>query len=228
MPSCYSKKYKYIIKYHPKSGCSLFRQFFLELHKDEVLKNKPISHHICAKLFPYKNEEVPLKINLVRNPYTRVVSMFTNKMCTKQQGVLNKTIKLEKHTFYHFVKYLYDNVDNLHKMNKHLHLQSNNYEDDDVIVKLESFQSDIVDVYNRPNYIQLMPKVNNFFNKPKTAYNVTKRHQDVGFIGTVEYTPDSKGPWSLYEYFYNDEIKNMVYEIYKKDFELFNYDIDSI
>ena len=34
----YSKKYNYIIGWNAKSGCTLLRNIFLELHKDEVNK----------------------------------------------------------------------------------------------------------------------------------------------------------------------------------------------
>ena len=93
MPRCYSKKYDYMIKYHPKSGCTIFRHLFLELHKDEISPDvSHVTHHVIEKLFPYNNQRVPFKLHLVRNPYTRVVSMFTNKMCSRGQGILNNTI----------------------------------------------------------------------------------------------------------------------------------------
>jgi len=36
----YSRKYNYIIVWSAKSGCTLFRQLFLDLHKEE-LERKP-------------------------------------------------------------------------------------------------------------------------------------------------------------------------------------------
>jgi hypothetical protein len=231
MPQCYSKQYEYIIKYHAKSGCTLFRHLFLELHKDELPNNILVSHHIIEKLFPHANEKVLLKIHLVRNPYTRVVSMFTNKMCSGLQGTLNNKITLEKHTFYHFVKYLYDNRHDLRNIDNHVYSQCMLYEADDVIVKLETFQADMLKAYDRPKYRNLVPKLIDIIgDHPKTISSiVSPRHQDdLGFVGLVEYTPNSKGPWSPYKHFYNNEIKNMVYETYKKEFELYKYDIDGI
>lgn len=222
----YSKKFNYIIKFHAKSGCSLFRQLFIELHKNEITESP--NFHICTTIFPYNKENVFLKINLVRNPYHRVVSMFTNKMCSGSQGILNNSIKLKKHTFYYFVKYLYENRNELFKMNHHVHRQCKEYEKDDIIVKLENFDNEIIKAYNRPKYKVLIPQIKNFLLANKNESNKlnisTKLAESIGFVGLVEYTPNSVGPWSQYKDFYNKEIQNMVYEIYKLDFNTFNYD----
>lgn len=227
----YSKKFNYIIKFHAKSGCTLFRKLFIELHKNET--SEPLNHHICSTIFPYNKEKVFLKLNLVRNPYHRVVSMFTNKMCSGNQGILNNSIKLPKHTFFHFVKYLYENRNNLFRMNHHVHRQCREYEKDDVIIKLENFNNEIIKAYDRPKYNVLIPAIKNFLLENNYESNnrlniSTKIVESVGFVGLIEYTPNSVGPWSQYKDFYNKEIKNMVYEIYKMDFYIFNYDINTI
>ena len=67
------------IKYNPKSGCSFFRNLFLNIHKEELTEEPANGHHGVWKEFPYNNEQVSHSLHLVRNPYTRVVSMFTNK-----------------------------------------------------------------------------------------------------------------------------------------------------
>jgi hypothetical protein len=230
----YSKKFNYIVKWHAKSGCCLFRQLFVELHKNEITKSlEPDKHdnpghfHICSKIFPYNKEKVFLKINLVRNPYHRAVSMFTNKMCG-EYGILNNSIKLEKHTFFHFVKYLYEHKNNLLEMDLHVHIQSNGYEKDDIIIKLENFENEIIKAYDKPNYDVLIPKIKEFLlknkNETQKINRSIKKVESDGFVGLIEYTPDSCAPWSQYKDFYNEEIKYMVYETYKSDFDTFNYD----
>ena len=77
----YSKKYNYIIGWNAKSGCTLLRNIFLELHKNEIT-NITNEHHSIERDFPLPSNinNIPVYI-LVRNPYSRIVSMFTNKYC---------------------------------------------------------------------------------------------------------------------------------------------------
>jgi Icc-related predicted phosphoesterase len=113
-------------------------------------------------------------------------------------------------------------------MNNHVYRQCREYEKDDIIVKLENFDNEIIKAYDRPKYNVLIPNIKDFLleNKNKnTKLNISKKiTESIGFVGLVEYTPDSVGPWSQYKDFYNKEIQNMVYEIYKLDFNIFNYD----
>ena len=39
----------------------------------------------------------------------------------------------------------------------------------------------------------------------------------------TEYPLNFSGPWSYFKYFYNDEIKGMVDEIYDNEFKIFGY-----
>ena len=101
MPCVYSKKYNYILCYSAKSGCTLVRRMFLDLHKNE-LNREPTQlwyqlHHDFP--LPKKRENIPI-VFLGRNPYERTVSMFTNKYCGgKGHSQLLDNFKLEKVTF---------------------------------------------------------------------------------------------------------------------------------
>jgi hypothetical protein len=82
----YSKKYNYLIMHSPKSGCTLIKGFFNKIHpnKDNRIhyigyeELESIPKHILSPLVP--------KIIVVRNPYYRVVSMFTNKYISDKRG----------------------------------------------------------------------------------------------------------------------------------------------
>lgn len=226
----YSKKYNYYIKYHAKSGCTSFRQLFLFLHKDELNEHEKSRlqdwHNINDLFVNYKGVKPVFCINTVRDPYTRVVSMFTNKMCGgPRHNILNKKIKLEKHTFYHFVKYLYDYNKKHSKIDIDIHVypQIVNYNKNDKIIKLENYKDDVIRAYDNEYTRDLLPKINEFLSRD-TFINKSNRGDSTEFIGYNEYHKDYTGPWPDYKYFYNDEIRNMVYEMYYSDFILFGYE----
>jgi len=82
MPSAYSKEYNYFITWSAKSGCTMFRKLFLELHSNELSRLPKNKWHSLDGDFPIPIHvrRVNIKnILLCRNPYHRVVSMFTNK-----------------------------------------------------------------------------------------------------------------------------------------------------
>lgn len=230
MTEIFSKKYNYVLKYHAKSGCSYARYIFLELHRNELNKGPSKEHHRLFLDFPYNNEKVKYKINVVRNPYKRVVSMFTDKYIGLNNNLYNK-IKLNKDTFYEFVNFLYNtNLTNIKDI--HIKKQSLKYHVNDIIIKCENFETDILNFYKKLNE-DLYNKCNNIIynnskNKKHRMLNKTKRNDTKIYVYDTVYEPGIDRSWPDYKYFYNDEIKNMVYEIYKEDFINFNYDKDSI
>ena len=232
----YSKKYNYCIKYHPKSGCSVFRKLFLKLHINELtFDQKRIldSFHNVKDVFKYNNENVFFSLNLVRNPYTRIVSMFTNKICGgKQVNGLNKKLKIKTVTFYNFVKLLYDEYNknpNILNTDPHLDKQSLNYHKNDIILKLENYKNDIVSSYDNPHTKKLIPQIKYILMKNKHINVSNRKNNKINeFIGLTEFSENFSGPWPEYEMFYNQEIKDMVYHIYKEDFEIFNYQKDVV
>lgn len=231
----YSNKYNYCIKWNAKSGCTLFRRLFLHLHESE-LKNPPDNKwHNLGKEFPYNNNHNNncYKINLVRNPYKRVVSMFTNKYCgNTKAAVLYDKIHLEKTTFFHFVKYLLECRKNNNWCDCHILQQSISYNPNDKIIKLENFNDDIINAYSTCELKYLLPEIDVFLkkinnNNEDNPLNITKKdYENKNFIGLTEFDHNYNGAWSDYTYFYNDEIAKMVQEIYQEDFDLYNYSKD--
>ena len=74
----YSKKYNYCIKYHPKSGCSVFRKLFLKLHINELtFDQKRIldSFHNVKDVFKYNNEKCNVSI-CSADPQTTKTKIF--------------------------------------------------------------------------------------------------------------------------------------------------------
>ena len=89
-----SEKYKYIFFYNPKSACSVARQLFLKLHRDELttpqiaeLDKLKAAHqdewHELSRLYCLDNETDYadfFKFTLVRHPATRLVSAYLNRV----------------------------------------------------------------------------------------------------------------------------------------------------
>ena len=230
--NAYSKKYDYLIRWNGKSGCSYFRQLFLHLHESE-LKDKPKNkwHDIC-KDFPVPrniNFRKTTKIILVRNPYSRVVSMFCNKYCGGEgHNLLSKKITLEKCTFRHFIyklKQLYENNE-INSFDIHTREQAFDCKIDSNthVVKLESFNKSIKDIYKRNKVLaKLLPKLLDFLsNNNKVITNETKRNENKCKAYDIEYSVDHK-IFPIWNNFYDNELKKIVYKIYKNDFLLFNY-----
>ena len=56
----------------------------------------------------------------------------------------------------------------------------------------------------------------------------TPRNNIQKFVGNEEFNPTRQNIFPKPEYFYNQEIKDIVYDIYKDDFIAFDYDKNSI
>jgi hypothetical protein len=231
----YSKKYNYIIGWNAKSGCTLFRNIFLELHKDEV-KHISNKHHEIDKDFPLPNnlENIPVFI-LVRNPYSRIVSMFTNKYCGgKGNNWLYDRINLKEDNFLNFVKFI-DNLkknNNLNNFDCHISEQSNNLiknGNNCTILKLETFNKDIIKMYSSDKLKILLPKVTQLlikFSNDSIKTNSTKINNNTD--NTIDYKLHVYNKNSTifpnYKKFYGKIIQNIIYNIYIKDFIIFKYD----
>jgi hypothetical protein len=229
---CYSPKYNYIMKVHAKSGCSYFRQLFLFLHHNELSeknKSKLNKHHNIQLLFTNPNKIKPFfTINIVRNPYKRVVSIFMDKVCGGTLTIIINKLNLDKFTFECFIKKLYDyyKIHNKVFFDIHVFPQSYKYNENDIIIKLEDYNEKLIESYNNEHTSELIPKINEFFTLNNIQKNNVPKHDcDNTYIGDIEYSHDFSGPWcSNHECFYNNETKEMVYEIYKRDFEIFGYE----
>lgn len=223
MTILYSKKYNYILKYHPKSGCSTIRIMFLNCHRLELpLKKRKCNHHKIGCLFRRKPDCKPIfSLNLVRNPYSRLVSTFTNKVCN---NTVKQQINLPKNTFYEFIKFilkLHRKKKKLQRVNIHFVRQDDDFSEDDIIIKLESLSNDIIEAYSHPQTKNLLPIIKRSLKQKVNSSN--KNENFTEFVGMKEYPISYKGPWSNFKYFYNDEIKAMVDEIYDNEFKIFGY-----
>lgn len=221
----YSTKYKYIIVWSAKSGCTLFRQLFLYLHKNELKKEPTNQWHSLERDFPISGNINDIKkIILCRNPYYRVVSMFCNKYCGGTVAVLPKKFNLSKCTFREFVKQLkiFKDKGNLNKIDCHIEEQKY-YDSNSYIVKIENFNESIKDAYIKMNLKNLIPEIDEFLKKEICINKTKRRNLNNDYVYDKLYTVNSTD-FPDYKYFYDKELIELVYQIYKSDFINFNYD----
>ncbi len=230
--SLYSKKYDYIVNYCAKSGCSTIRKLFLDLHNDELSKQPPDGIHTLAHYFPVPKGKINVPtIIVVRNPFSRVVSMFLDKYINN--GPIMKKAKdlgipIDNHSFIFFLYVLLElkKLGLLNKLDDHIYEQSygiNNI-NNTRIVKLENFYTDYLNAY-----IDIFPKNNNNIIKKlndllldKTKYNRTNYNLKLkDNVSHKEFHNKDNIP--SYDKFYDKTCKDLVVQIYKTDFEMFNY-----
>lgn len=225
----YSKKHNYIIGYSAKSGCTYVRQLFLELHKNELNGEPTYKWHHLGLDFKIPNNiniDKTNKIIVSRNPYKRTVSMFIDKYCGGPgAGLLRNKFTIEKTTFRIFVKkLLYFKINKkLNNIDVHIKEQSHNLNKNNAqFIKLEEFNENIVNAYKSLNLHNLVPSVENYLKKD-IFKNESKKCNEEIFVYDKEYEigntifPDAK-------YFYDNELLELVYYIYKDDFINFNYE----
>lgn len=238
----YSSYSDYGIGWSAKAGCTMWRQLFLKLHEEEVKTKIHFTdnwHHNFPIPNPTKppHQFIPFDhIVVCRNPYCRLVSAFTNKVCKyHSQPNLYQKIPMEKVSFRCFVQGLHKLVKKKHvklsDIDIHLYPQSDNYREYGYtyIVKLEEFDQKIIDVYKKLRLTRFIPKIEEFLKdvkESKIGVNKTDKITDEKYQYPVcdkEYDlvcsifPD-------YKYFYDNELFEMVYDLYKEDFEAFGYE----
>ena len=223
--SAYSKKYNYIMIYNAKSGCTLWRQLFLELHREEIKESTNLWHNINIDFPIPKNINNIPKIVVVRNPYMRVVSMFCNKYVNINRNFLYSKFNLPKITFREFVKKLVElkNKNKLNNTDVHIVEQTKDFimDKNTYVVKLEKFNEQIIEAYKYIGKHKLLPQIEKFINS-NNFINETKRDISIKNVSDKEYTVGNN-IYPDYKYFYDNELLNMVYDLYKDDFIKFNY-----
>lgn len=243
----YSKKYNYGVQYSAKSGCSTLRRLFLELHSDELNQQPRNGHHEIQHYFqlpPTISWDTLPNFVLVRNPYTRVLSMFFNKYLypswntIKSQFDKNKIV-LKEHTFYNFLLVL-QNLKKRGKLNNievHINEQVHKLKQNKLtqIVKLENIETELIETYSK------LIKNDEFIEKVKDKFNelitntallnkttiVPLESNDESSMAYYSFPMGTKNAPPYWKFYDDSKIVDLVYEIYESDFKTFGYDKDS-
>ena len=207
-----NKNKKIIIDWSAKAGCTnivsmffkyinLYNTFHLQNPID--IHNERIKYRLLNKIedsFLINTDY--LKLNFVRNPYSRAVSSYLH-------------LSINNLSFYEFLLNLFNN-----KYEYNIHYASQHH----LLEKKQKIYNEIIKIENIDSEIERINKKYNI----KLEYNSVSNHHsqkhlnEKKYVGYIKYSNIKNIP--SYKYFYDDErIKQLVYDIYKIDINLYNY-----
>jgi hypothetical protein len=238
----YSNKHNYAALYSSKAGCSSVRNLFMDLHKEELSEQNRSNYtkHDIKGFFPMKKDivldDIP-KFLVIRNPYLRVVSMFTNKFIGENSMLKKKFKKYNSvthdNTFLSFLNSLKDLKDRNILNRVEYHISEQSYKTDFSltnkihIIDLENFDEEILKFYAKYfKDTELYNKVKDIVFKSSNLLhsNTTKRTSlyENKDASKIEFTDVLNIP--PYKSFYaNPKVKDLVDYIYASDFKKFGY-----
>jgi len=233
-----SKSHKVIFSHLPKCGCESVRYLLLK-EDGRFTQNKDIwgykmKIYMIQKFHEYINEFS--YITICRNPFERLVSGYIDKFCSPlffQLPFCKRVMKYfgksmsnpERISFVELVLYLCKNkVKDLdvhfrpqtlmiipHQKNQIIKLEDK--EKIDKTIKNLGYKTEFIN-YNRvilkQNYTKVDIEDVNVFEQKQPFFDELKKKNQV----------------PKYHLFYNDVIKDMVYDLYKEDFIQFGYNAD--
>ncbi|MES2508801.1 MAG: sulfotransferase family 2 domain-containing protein [Pseudomonadota bacterium] len=179
--SMYSTAFNYAVFYNPKSACTSLRHLFFALHADEIDPQRAEKTIRSApSVFPLPKDRPPqFKINVVRDPYKRLVSAFIDKVASlfycPQLSTGHDVYRWRfgpqtdawgELTFQDFLDYLA-----LHRDFSDIHFQTQPVIAGDVeLVYVEQFEAQLCEVYQR-RQPALLDRVKTFFSSPAAHAN---------------------------------------------------------
>ena len=215
-----------IILYSPKCGCSTLKKILAiyfnvdnedgHIHLNKQIKRK-INNNNNNKINIYKKYDI---LMLVRNPYERLVSGFLNKYVNKLHYVNPPNCEC----FYDFCRILLENPEEINK--NHFEKQTtgqgwdlyNKLQRPNIKYILDTSQvNDIAKILklNLPemklNYNQKVIKNDEEIEKTNCSY---LNYKSLRNLNTINYSN-----------FYNDDLKKIVYNIFKDDFTFLNNEL---
>jgi hypothetical protein len=227
----------FVIDWTPKAGCTITKKIWFDYmnvldealefehdHDGVIVKGwvhdfEPTFKERCGEVTQFQlNSPNFIKIKYVRNPYDRVVSSYIHGC--KWPRLFGNCHDHDP-SFYEFLTLLTNTKLNMFAGGGHWRIQNIfpdiNYNE---VVKLEQLEDDVVRLNKKYNlnlksdfdsdhHVKKKNKIDKFFN---VSASDVKKHLDEN-----EEVP-------TYDSFYNDEITEMVYEIYKTDIETYGYE----
>ncbi|WLR43111.1 sulfotransferase family 2 domain-containing protein [Bacillus carboniphilus] len=233
----YSNKFPIIIFYAPKCGCTSLTKWFLYQMGEDNIDNIRKIHNYCKNEYyiPNKNEIIKslkgkekVVYKLIRNPYTRAVSIFFH---TVKHKILQDEINVDATkglSFKFFLQTLTNyNLQHSH-INNHFAYQYTEGVEHliDHYIKLESFNKHIRQIeakYNLKNSPLHELTKSNHHNRSNMKLNEQ-------YADTKLYTKQiiKNEPIPSYDCFYDKETKSLVEKLYKVDFEAYSYPLNVI
>jgi hypothetical protein len=243
-----NKEMQYAIIWHPKCGCTSITDIFCIVNN--INFNKIQNHHLSLSwLFNKYRYNVYLQnidiISFVRNPYERILSSYIDKHVYKSEDIYltfegyNKFIKNNDDTLYNLCKYLLsgETITNHYTLVSEYNNNIPYYKSlNKTIVKIEDGLNKHLYDFLKKYHPELESNKLGILNYC-TNNNVYKKEQTktINTEGELirqlkNFTPEkwldylSKYNLSYKDIIENDEeLKNLIYTIYEKDFLELNY-----
>lgn len=217
MYSYVSHKHKIQFSHIPKSGCQSVRHFIKKINKEDP--NMSIWGGEFSKKYIIGNTTTLPNYrhySLVRNPYDRIVSCYYNKIIGIHWKHFRSYFqKNARPSFYEFVTLVENNQI---RWNEHWTPQVQMIKNENTqIIKLENPKEIDFEMEKATGHKYFHFKASDHMVKEITDNFFGREKPEL----LVEIYRNKKQP--MYQSFYNDEIKEKVYSIYKVDFETFGY-----
>lgn len=235
------EKHKLILVFTPRAGCTLACSIFFQ-HM-EVYQNIPnklremynnpengplflhkyrVTHRPVCTQNKFKNSKYT-KIKFVRNPYYRAVSSYLFSM--------HRFPNIRKMSFLDFLQELKPGSILPKNASSHSKLQFDNITEEyiDHIVKIENLESDLteIDQKYKTKLLLAYQKLNS--DDITVSHKSNKNNEIKNFIGNLSYDELISrfgNPIANYKYYYNQDSKALVENIYIQDIQEYGYDFD--
>jgi hypothetical protein len=233
----YEKEFPLILFWSPKSGCtSLTKWFFFQIGLlQKAIDYDPSSFHQYRGGVYQTQENYKLEIadqllgdkkdvyKLVRNPYNRAVSSF---LATLKNEQLIKQVAPCYHNGISFKQFLYQ-VKNIGVTRDLIdaHIAQQYVEEEELIIQnyvhLEHFRTGIREIEKKYNLLK--SPILNIINSPHhmAPKMINKGEQTFADVNMSLETLNK--PLPIYKNFYDEETRDLVREMFKKDFEKYGY-----
>ena len=211
---------KLLFDLQDKCGSTSFLKYFYKDLKEGTDKKEGTLHNYRKNNLINYFDSTKITIKLVRNPYSRIISIFLHFVIGRKTNIsFLKFLKLlEKFASNNFKNIDNEKIFDNYRFNKMCFLLSNNNTYDHII-KLENLHNDIENLNIKYNLNLNLEK--------NIKLNIRKKHKhtiiNFDYINSNINLYINKLP-SDYSVFYNNETKNIVYNIYKDDIILYNYE----
>jgi hypothetical protein len=207
----------------PRAGCSITLKCFLDMVGllDDAENYSNWIHDYKMYIFIQNVPEINInelskkKCNIIKtlvNPYSRAVSTW-------------RTQRNSNLSFRDYLKELVNNKNSYVNESDKYHSKQQYIDGEEKFVtkyiKLDKYEKYDITLLDGTNYTVDVTKY--------TSKHHAKRSADINyFVGDIKLTGiHNKVPLS-YKYFYDDEIKEMVYTYYKKDIEFYGYTFEEM
>lgn len=219
--------------WNPKCGCSFVKKLFLFLLKKEIIHQHAIGGllHLNTQNSYQNFMKNYTHIIFIRNPYHRVVSGFlqlyikriisgTRRLFT--HGISNNNV--HEMTFEKVINIMLNNKNrgsSTWYINNHLQPQLSHYKKDIKFTKIFDLYNIDYDYLSNLFDKDISIQDINFLRETGPGHvNVQKKYEHDVYNFTINEFKDIK-IIPKYKYFYNDDLKRKVRELFKRDFDFF-------